>query len=68
MNNLCLQKYGKWIRLSFTFDGKNNAFLKSFKWVDIMNVPRNKIIDIRKTSGMYVGVAQPGPDRVPLKS
>lgn len=35
----------------FTFEGKNKAFLKSLSSIDSKNVPMNKIIDIRNTSG-----------------
>lgn len=35
----------------YTFDGKNKAFLKSFKITDVVNVPRNKMMDIRNTFG-----------------
>ena len=35
----------------FTFEGKNKAFLKSLSSIDNKNVPMNRIIDIRNTSG-----------------
>lgn len=34
-----------------TFEGKNKAFLKSLSSTDNKNVPMNRIIDIRNTSG-----------------
>lgn len=34
-----------------TFEGKNKAFLKSLSSIDSKNVPMNRIIDIRNTSG-----------------
>lgn len=39
-------------------DGKNRAFLKSLRITDMMYVPMNRMIDIRKTSEMYSGLAQ----------
>lgn len=48
-----------------TFDGKNSAFLKSFKITDVINVPRNNITDIRKTFGSYSGKLQSAPTNVP---
>lgn len=51
----------------FTFDGKNRAFLKSFKITDVMKVPKNKIIDIRNTFGIGSGSEQSTPTRVPFR-
>lgn len=38
-----------------TLDGKNRAFLKSFRMTDVMNVPKKRITDIRKTFGIGSG-------------
>lgn len=47
-------------KLSFTFEGKNSAFLKSFKFTESRNVPRNSKIDMRNTSALYGGTKHPG--------
>lgn len=49
-----------------TFDGKNSAFLKSFRMIDVMNVPKKRMTDIRKTFGIGSGWLQSSPTRVPL--
>lgn len=49
-----------------TLEGKKREFLKSFKIIEIANVPRNKIMDIKNTSGTYTFVSQPPPANVPL--
>lgn len=50
----------------FTFDGKNSAFLKSFRMTDVVNVPKNSTTDMRKTFGIGSGLSQSSPTRVPL--
>lgn len=56
-----------WLK-EFTFDGKNSAFLKSFRMMDVVNVPKNNMTDIRKTFGIGSGLSQSIPTRVPLSS
>lgn len=55
------------VRVTFrTFDGKNRAFLKSFRMIDEINVPKKRMTDIRKTFGIGSGWSQSSPTRVPL--
>lgn len=49
-----------------TFDGKNSEFLKSFRITDVVNVPKNKMTDIRKTFGIGSVFRQSGPITVPF--
>lgn len=51
-----------------TLDGKNRAFLKSFNMIEVMNVPKNNTIDIRKTFGTGCGLSQSTPTSVPLSA
>uniref|UniRef100_A0A182J676 Uncharacterized protein n=1 Tax=Anopheles atroparvus TaxID=41427 RepID=A0A182J676_ANOAO len=51
-----------------TTAGKNSAFLKSFRMTEMMYVPRNSTIDIRKTSDTYSGLSQSAPTSVPLRT
>lgn len=52
--------------LARTFEGKNSAFLKSFKITEVINVPKNSMSDIRNTFGSNGGKSQSAPIRVPL--
>lgn len=51
-----------------TLDGKNRAFLKSFRMIDVVNVPKKRMIDIRKTFGAGSGSSQSIPVSVPLNA
>lgn len=49
-----------------TFDGKNRAVLKSLRMTDVINVPKKRMTDMRKTFGTGSGNSQSIPWRVPL--
>lgn len=54
--------------MQLTFEGKNKEFLKSFKITDVMNVPKNKMADMRNTFGTGSGLIQSGPMSVPFRA
>lgn len=52
--------------MRLTPEGKKRAFLKSFNTTDMIYVPVNKMIDIKKTSETNPGLSQSSPISVPL--
>lgn len=52
----------------FTFEGKKSEFLKSFRMIDVVNVPKKSTMDMRNTFGTGSVLSQSIPTRVPLSA